>query len=181
MSRSLSQGPFNIKEHFLITIFANAGAGGVYAISILSIIKAFYKRQIGSLAAWLLSVTTQVLGFGWAGIFRKILVEASYMWWPGNLVQVSLFRALHEDEKRPKGGLTRMQFFFIVMTTIFSYYLVPNFLFPSVTALSIACWIWKNSVTTQQIGSGLKGLGIGSFSLDWAIVSSYIRIPLATP
>ena len=67
------------------------------------------------------------------------------------------------------------------MTTIFSYYLVPNFLFPSVTALSIACWIWKNFVTTQQIGLGLKGLGIGSFSLNWVVVSSYLWIPLATP
>ncbi|KAH9316609.1 hypothetical protein KI387_025236, partial [Taxus chinensis] len=178
---SLNPGPFNIKEHVLITIFANAGAGGVYAISILTIIKAFYKRHIGFVAAWLLSVTTQVLGFGWAGIFRKILVETSYMWWPMNLVQVSLFRALHEDEKRPKGGLTRMQFFIVVLTASFSYYIIPNFLFPSVTAFSILCWIWKESVTAQQIGSGLKGLGIGSFALDWAVVSSYLRSPLATP
>ena len=46
---------------------------------------------------------------------------------------------------------------------------VPNFLFSSVTALSIACWIWKSSFSTQQIGSGLKGLGIGSVSLDRAL------------
>jgi hypothetical protein len=34
----------------------------------------------------------QVLGFGWAGIFRRYLVEPAAMWWPSNLVQVSLFR-----------------------------------------------------------------------------------------
>lgn len=34
----------------------------------------------------------QLLGYGWAGLFRKYLVDSSYMWWPGNLVQVSLFR-----------------------------------------------------------------------------------------
>lgn len=33
-----------------------------------------------------------MLGFGWAGIFRKYLVEPAAMWWPANLVQVSLFR-----------------------------------------------------------------------------------------
>jgi hypothetical protein len=33
-----------------------------------------------------------MLGFGWAGIFRKYLVEPGEMWWPSNLVQVSLFR-----------------------------------------------------------------------------------------
>lgn len=37
-------------------------------------------------------VEDQVLGFGWAGIFRKYLVEPAAMWWPANLVQVSLFR-----------------------------------------------------------------------------------------
>ena len=62
-----------------------------------------------------------------------------------------------------------MQFFFVAMTASFSYYLVPNFLFSSVTTLSIACWIWKSSFSTQQIGSGLKGLGIGSVSLDRAL------------
>lgn len=33
-----------------------------------------------------------MLGYGWAGIFRKFLVDSPYMWWPANLVQVSLFR-----------------------------------------------------------------------------------------
>ncbi|KAK1571944.1 hypothetical protein Q3G72_025262 [Acer saccharum] len=47
-------------------------------------------------------MTTQVLGFGWAGLFRKYLVEPGEMWWPSNLVQVSLFRALHDKDKRLK-------------------------------------------------------------------------------
>ncbi|CAN1200910.1 Oligopeptide transporter 9 [Linum perenne] len=36
----------NIKEHVLITIFANCGAGTVYATHILSAVKLYYKRQI---------------------------------------------------------------------------------------------------------------------------------------
>ncbi|KAK3200043.1 hypothetical protein Dsin_023458, partial [Dipteronia sinensis] len=32
-----------------------------------------------------------LLGYGWAGLFRKYLVDSPYMWWPANLVQVSLF------------------------------------------------------------------------------------------
>lgn len=34
----------------------------------------------------------QVLGYGWAGLLRKYVVEPAHMWWPGTLVQVSLFR-----------------------------------------------------------------------------------------
>ena len=93
---SFNSGPFNMKEHVLITIFANAGAafgsGSSYAVGIVNIIKAFYGRNISFLAAWLLIITTQVLGYGWAGLLRKYVVEPAHMWWPGTLVQVSLFR-----------------------------------------------------------------------------------------
>jgi OPT family oligopeptide transporter len=61
---SLNPGPFNIKEHVLISIFANAGFafgnGSAYAVAIIDIIRAFYHRHISFFTAWLLVVTTQV-------------------------------------------------------------------------------------------------------------------------
>ncbi|KDO59176.1 hypothetical protein CISIN_1g037647mg [Citrus sinensis] len=160
---SMNPGPFNLKEHVLITIFANCGAGEKH-------------RNL-----FILFDEIQLLGYGWAGLFRKYLVDSPFMWWPANLVQVSLFRALHEKEKRPKGGLTRLQFFFMVFASSFAYYVVPGYLFPTLSALSFVCWIWKNSVTAQQIGAGLNGLGIGSFGLDWSTVASFLGSPLASP
>lgn len=59
-SFSLNPGPFSMKEHCLITIFAGAGAGGLYAIHIVTIVKAFYRRDIHPMAALLLAETTQV-------------------------------------------------------------------------------------------------------------------------
>lgn len=57
---SLNPGPFNLKEHVLITIFANSGSNTVYAVGIITIVKAFYHRRIHPLAAMLLTQTTQV-------------------------------------------------------------------------------------------------------------------------
>lgn len=57
---SLNPGPFNVKEHVLITIFANSGAGSVYATHILSAVKLFYKRKLTFLPALLIMLTTQV-------------------------------------------------------------------------------------------------------------------------
>jgi OPT family oligopeptide transporter len=61
---SLNPGPFNMKEHVLISIFANAGYafgnGNAYAVGIVDIIRAYYYRSISFLAAWLLIITTQV-------------------------------------------------------------------------------------------------------------------------
>ncbi|KAG4402886.1 hypothetical protein GLYMA_02G301800v4 [Glycine max] len=180
-SFSLNPGPFNVKEHALITIFASAGSSGVYAINIITIVKAFYHRNIHPLAAFLLALSTQMLGYGWAGIFRRFLVDSPYMWWPSNLVQVSLFRAFHEKEKRPKGGNTRLQFFFLVFVSSFAYYVIPAYFFQAITTISFVCLIWKNSITAQQIGSGMRGLGIGSFGLDWNTVAGFLGSPLAVP
>lgn len=61
---SLNPGPFNMKEHVLISIFANAGTafgnGPAYSVHIVDIIIAFYRRKISFLAGWLLIITTQV-------------------------------------------------------------------------------------------------------------------------
>nr|GMD99532.1 oligopeptide transporter 4-like [Ipomoea batatas] len=93
---SLNPGAFNMKEHVLITIFANAGFafgnGSAYAVGIVNIIIAFYRRKISFFAGWILIITTQVLGYGWAGLLRKYVVEPAHMWWPSTLVQISLFR-----------------------------------------------------------------------------------------
>ncbi|ANM66966.1 oligopeptide transporter 7 [Arabidopsis thaliana] len=103
------------------------------------------------------------------------------MWWPANLVQVSLFRALHEKEERTKGGLTRTQFFVIAFVCSFAYYVFPGYLFQIMTSLSWVCWFFPSSVMAQQIGSGLHGLGVGAIGLDWSTISSYLGSPLASP
>ncbi|RWW83828.1 hypothetical protein BHE74_00007652 [Ensete ventricosum] len=100
---------------------------------------------------------------------------------PIELCSVVVCRALHEEEKRPKGGVSRFQFFLIVITCSFAYYVVPNVLFPSITAISVICLIWKKSVTAHQIGSGLHGLGVGSFGLDWSTIAGFLGSPLASP
>ncbi|KAJ7953136.1 oligopeptide transporter 7-like [Quillaja saponaria] len=148
---TLNPGPFNTKEHVLITIFANSGTGNVYAILAFTDVKIFYKKNLTFFVALLVVITTQVLGFGWAGVFRPNLVEPAAMRWPHNLVQVSLFRALHEKEKRIEGGLTRNQFFLIAF------------------------------ICAQQLGSELRGHGVDALGFDWSSISAYLGSPLASP
>ncbi|KAI6701575.1 hypothetical protein NL676_015899 [Syzygium grande] len=179
---SLNPGPFNMKEHVLISIFANAGSafgsGSAYGVGIVNIIKAFYHRGISFFAGWLLIITTQVLGYGWAGLLRKYVVEPAHMWWPATLVQVSLFRALHEREEQ---RMSRAKFFLIALICSFSWYAVPGYLFSTLTNISWVCWAFSNSVTAQQIGSGMHGLGLGALTLDWTAVASFLFSPLICP
>lgn len=49
---SLNQGPFSIKEHVLITIFASNGATSAYALGIITIVLAFYHGSLNALASF---------------------------------------------------------------------------------------------------------------------------------
>ncbi|CAK9152107.1 unnamed protein product [Ilex paraguariensis] len=193
---SLNPGPFNMKEHVLISIFANAGSafgsGSAYAVGIVNIIKAFYERSISFIASWLLIITTQVLGYGWAGLLRKYVVEPAHMWWPSTLVQISLFRALHEKENEDgmedaahthdkKQRMSRSKFFVVALTCSFCWYLFPGYFFQTLQSISWVCWAFPNSVTAHQLGSGFSGLGLGALTLDWSAVASFLFSPLICP
>uniref|UniRef100_A0A0C9RPV2 TSA: Wollemia nobilis Ref_Wollemi_Transcript_4499_2841 transcribed RNA sequence n=1 Tax=Wollemia nobilis TaxID=56998 RepID=A0A0C9RPV2_9CONI len=181
---SLNPGPFNIKEHVLITIFANCGVsyggGDAYSIGAITVMKAYYKEHVSFIVALIIVLSTQILGYGWAGLFRKYLVDPAEMWWPSNLAQVSLFRALHEKD-HCRRRLSRMQFFLIFTLASFAYYALPGYMFSILTFFSWVCWIWPHSITANQIGSGYNGLGVGALSFDWAGISAYHGSPLVTP
>ncbi|KAK3193820.1 hypothetical protein Dsin_025130 [Dipteronia sinensis] len=180
-SFSMNPGPFNIKENVLLTILATSGLDSPYAITIPSVRKIYYKKYLNFWAGLLMILTTQLLGYGFAGIFMKFLVYNPYMWYPFTLLDVSFYRSLHEVEVRPKRGKSKFQFFLIAVVASFAYAVVPGYFFPSISALSIVCLFWKNSVTAQLIGSGRSGFGIGSFSFDWNAISSYLSNPLGFP
>lgn len=90
-------------------------------------------------------------------------------------------RALHEKEKREKGGTTRTQYFILTLVCSFAYYIIPGYFFLMLTSFSWVCWLAPKSIIVQQLGSGLQGLGIGSFGIDWSTISAYLGSPLASP
>lgn len=70
---TLNPGPFNVKEHVLITIFANSGAGTVYAIHIVTVVKVFYKKKITFFVSLIVVITTQVSFLACSFLFFLIL------------------------------------------------------------------------------------------------------------
>lgn len=69
----------------------------------------------------------------------------------------------------------------LVLISSFAYYVLPGYLFIMLTSFSWVCWIAPKSILVQQLGSGLEGIGIGSFGIDWSTISSYLGSPLASP
>ncbi|KAF9933665.1 hypothetical protein FBU30_004908 [Linnemannia zychae] len=190
---SLNPGPFNIKEHVLITIMANSAATTLAAIDIIVIQKLYYNDSWGFGGGFLLVISTQFVGYGFAGALRRFLVRPASMVWPVNLVNATLFHTLHRrnlgngvlrvtgDEAHTSWTISRNLFFFIVAAISFTYYWFPGYIFPLLTSISWLCWINRDSLLLNQLGSGLKGIGYGSFTLDWSSMSAWLPSPLAIP
>ncbi|KAJ1956537.1 hypothetical protein EC988_001293 [Linderina pennispora] len=194
---SLNPGDFSVKEHVLLTIMANSAATTAMGIDIIVIMRTMFELEFGWGGDFLLVVSSQILGYSFAGLLRRFLVTPSSMIWPVNLVNATLFNTLHgrkppsvqdaENEGNEQehasfwGRLTRGKFFLLVFACSFVYYWLPGYIFPLLVSISWVCWINKKNVTVSQIGSGLHGLGIGSFALDWNTVVSFLPTPLSIP
>src|SRR3569833_2812299 len=72
---SLNPGPFNIKEHSIIVVMAGVSFSVAYATDIILAQVVFYKQDFGILFQLLLTISTQSLGYGIAGMMRKFLGE----------------------------------------------------------------------------------------------------------
>lgn len=69
----LNPGPFNIKEHAIIVVMASVAFSVAYATDIILAQLVFYKQDFGLTFQLLLTISTQSLGYGIAGMMRKFL------------------------------------------------------------------------------------------------------------
>ncbi|WFC99208.1 hypothetical protein MYAM1_001952 [Malassezia yamatoensis] len=165
----LNPGPFSAKEHVLIAVTVSSGATSAYASDIINIQELFFDQHMSALPALTLLITTQVIGFGFAGLVYDLLVRPPAMVYPSTLVTVSLFNTLHDTES----SLTRrrMRFFMMVFAAIFVYQFLPTTLFPTLSSIALLCYVHCSRIT-QILSSGYRGFGILNFSLDWNVAGS---------
>jgi hypothetical protein len=75
-------------------------------------------------------MSTQLIGFSIAGIFKRFVVAPPSMIWPQTLVTAVLFNAFHGQETsgtRACGGISRLRFFYYVFIgyIIYSQFILP--------------------------------------------------------
>ncbi|KAL9112890.1 MAG: hypothetical protein Q9227_002967 [Pyrenula ochraceoflavens] len=183
---SFNPGPFNVKEHTLIVVMANVAYSIAYATDILLAQIKFYNQNFGILWQILLMITTQVIGYGIAGIQRRFLVYPASMIWPTILPQVTLMYTLHETElpKDPTvlgGNMSRYKWFFIVTGCAFVWYWVPGFLFQALSIFAFMTFIYPNNPVINQLFGGASGLSLIPLTLDWTTVTGFVGSPLVVP
>ncbi|KAH9842362.1 OPT oligopeptide transporter [Rhodofomes roseus] len=179
----LNPGPFNIKEHVAAQILANTAATAAQAVFVFASDDLFYGITVNPGNAIFTLLASQLIGYGFAGMYRAFLVYPTTMLYPQTLIYVNLFDVLH----RGKGELLqgkRFRFFWIVTFLIFVYEWFPEWIAPLLGSFNIVCLCARNSDWVSYIfggAEGNEGMGLMGFGLDWAnITSAPFYQPLAT-
>jgi hypothetical protein len=78
---SLNPGPFNKKEHTLITIMANVSfaGGAAYSTYTIEAMMGFYKINWGVAFALCFTIVTQMIGLGLAGVCNPFISLSSHI------------------------------------------------------------------------------------------------------
>ena len=179
----LNPFPFNSKEHAAIAIMASASATSAVATEILAAQKLYYNEDPQPGAAIFLVLSSQLFGFGIAGLLRNALVRPTKLLWPMNLPINTMLEILHRDKKETK---QRLRIFWMVFFFMFFYEIIPEWIMPLLQGVSIFCLANRNSsVFTNVFGGsqGNEGMGFLSICLDWNYVASLgspLWLPLTT-
>lgn len=178
----LAQGRWNEKEHACVYVSSNVSFGFAFATDVIVEQTKFYNQEAPIVYQLLLTFSTQILGYAFAGLTRRFLVRPSGMIWPSTLMSAAMFTTLHKEENKPADGwrISRWKFFYIVWTAAFLFYFLPGLLMPALSYFNVITWFAPDNVVIANLFGVSSGLGLFPVTFDWAQIA-YIGSPLLTP
>jgi hypothetical protein len=148
---------FNSKEHLAIVIMSSSASSAAYATEVLATQKLYYNIVPNAVVAILLLLSSQLLGYGMAGVLRKSLVYPTKMLWPSILPLSSLIETLHRDKSEMR---KKFNFFWIIFGVVTVWELFPQYVMPVLTAFSALqiAKVWS-SRTSLEVPVEMRGWG----------------------
>ncbi|KAF2116458.1 OPT oligopeptide transporter [Lophiotrema nucula] len=191
---SLNPGKFNKKEHMLITIMANVGFKTIYTTDIVlsQFLPQYFNQKYAADYGYqlLLTLSTNFIGYGIAGLTRQFLVYPAHCVWPSSLVTIALNQSFHTDTNPAVPGpfrriftMSKLRCFTYAFLFMFVYFWLPNYLFTALSLFSWITWIAPNNRNLATITGMNNGMGINPLStFDWNILTYDLgNSPLVLP
>ncbi|KAJ7203968.1 OPT-domain-containing protein [Mycena rebaudengoi] len=182
---SFNPGPFNPKEHMLITIMANVGFNTPYTNNIIWVqyLPLYFNQSWATgfgyqkLTRGLCQVALSTNFIGRfagitirAGLTRRFLVYPASAIWPTNLSIIALNRAFHAEKQTIADGwkLSRMRWFLYCFCGMFVYFWFPDFIFQALSYFNWMTWIAPDNIHLAAITGSVSGLGFNPIpTFDW--------------
>ncbi|KAG5368481.1 Oligopeptide transporter 2 [Yarrowia sp. C11] len=188
---TLNPGVWSQKEQLLATVMVNCASGVPYAVEniFMQHMPMYYNQKwAGSFGyGFLMVLVTQFMGFGLAGILRRVAVYPVMAMWPTILPTLAVNKALlAPNRKESINGwkISRYLFFFAVFAFSFCYFWVPSYLFGIFSIFNWMTWIAPNNADLAIVTGGFTGMGYNPIAtFDWAqmtVLASPILMPLYT-
>ena len=108
-----------------------AAASTPEAMTVLAVQKLWYNINPSPIVGVFLILSTQMIGYGVAGLLRRTLVYPSKMLYPTNLPTASLLESLHRDRATTK---KRMKVFYYGFAVLFIWQAFPQYISKSTPA-----------------------------------------------
>ena len=160
---------------------ANTVYADVYATTIFLSQRVFYNQRPTVAYQILLSLSTQLIGYSFAGLTRSFLVWPASMIWPSALVSSALINTLNKNwGKVETKHISRQKFFLLAAVGSALYYFFPGYLFTGLSVFSWVCWIAPENQTINTLFGYNTGLGFGFLTFDWSMIS-WLGSPLVSP
>ncbi|POW14596.1 hypothetical protein PSTT_02762 [Puccinia striiformis] len=172
-------GPLETKETVFSVIMAGSASAGVLGVELIAAQEVMFEKHMPAIVSVMTLLSSQLIGYGMAGLLRSILVYPSEIIYPGVLPVVALFQSM---SSKSETTVKQMSFFKKTMAAISLYEIIPTYLAPALSAVSIWCLALPQvPAITNLFGGSLpaEGMGLMAFSADWTLVGSHS--PLFVP
>jgi hypothetical protein len=129
----------------------------------------FYQQEVPIMYQLLLIISTQVLGYAFAGLTRRFLVRPSAMIWPGTLMSTAMFSTMHKTANKKANGwsISRYKFFIVVWGAAFLWYFIPGLLMPALSYFNVITWFAPKNVVVSNLVRKTSFLAYRFIFTDW--------------
>jgi len=173
-------GTLETKEVVFSVIMAASASAGVVGVELIATQDVIFHKKMPAIISIMTLLSSQLIGYGIAGLLRPILVYPAQITYPAVLPIVALFQSMSSQSETT---VKQLSFFKKLIVAISLYEIIPTYLAPALQAISVWCLtLPKVPAITNLFGGSLPGEGIGlmAFSADWTLVGSLspLYVPL---
>ncbi|OAV99837.1 hypothetical protein PTTG_25314, partial [Puccinia triticina 1-1 BBBD Race 1] len=158
------------KEAGFSALMGTTASGATLAAEMIVAYELYFGQVINFGVAFGILMSSQLLGFGWAGLLQPILVYPSRAVYPEALPSVSLLTSLFKVGSESED---QVKFFKKAFLAVSIYEILPTYVMPAFQAISVFCLtLPKNQLITTIFGGArpFEGMGIFSISADWSMI-----------
>lgn len=123
IGRFLNPFPWNRKEHTAAVLMASAASVSALSTEALAVQKLWYGGYPNEVAGVFITLSSQLIGYGVAGMMRNVLVNPTKMLYPINLPITTVMETLHKPKSETR---QRFKVFWLVFAAIFCWEWFPE-------------------------------------------------------